>query len=153
MLAQLALGLPGIAIAAAVHVAIAIAARERDLPGPAVAQCGRYGRARNGLIHRRRQGHRRIVEEILRETDPGSVQRLVDQKTRKTAAVYEYVGGIALAFARSHRGNVALRIERRVGHVAALVAHPALERLLLQKLPEEYGIEVIAVPDVEREGV
>ena len=38
-----------------------------------------------------------------------------------------------------------------MGDVAALVAHAALERLPVQELPEQHGIEVIAMPDVERE--
>jgi len=30
-----------------------------------------------------------------------------------------------------------------LSHVTALVAHPALERLLVEELPEQYGVEVI----------
>ena len=81
------------------------------------------------------------------------MQRLVDQQARKAAAVHEEVRGDGLAFLGGHRGDRTLRVKPGVSHVTALVAHPALERLFVEELPEQHRIEVIAVPDIEGKAV
>jgi len=48
------------------------------------------------------------------------------------------------------RRDVAGGIEIGMPHMRGLVAYPALQRLLLQELPQQDGIEVMAMPDVER---
>jgi hypothetical protein len=83
----------------------------------------------------------------------GVCSALIDQETGETAAVHEQVRGNGLALLRADRLSRAVRRERGVRDVAALVAHAALDRLALQELAEQYGIKVIAVPDVEWEGL
>ena len=105
----------------------------------------------NRLAHRRGHRDRCIVEEVVREADERRLQRLVDQQTREPAAIDEEIGRDRFAFLRVHRGDRRRRRPRvACVDVAGLVAHPALERLLVQKPPEQHRVEVIAVPDVER---
>src|SRR6266851_7383511 len=42
-------------------------------------------------------------------------------------------------------------IEIRVSHVSREISDAAFQRFLVQELTQQHGIEVVAVPDVERE--
>ena len=68
---------------------------------------------------------------------------------RKTAAVHEQVGADGGALSSAHRCDRALFIEVRLRHVGGLMAHAALQRLLLQKLTQQHRVEVVSVPNVE----
>src|SRR5438874_9547261 len=153
MPAELRLRLVRRAKPAAIDVAVAEASGEGDLPRPAMLHRGRDGLRGNRGLHRRWDRHRCIVEQIAREAYIRRVQRLVDQETREAAAVDEEVRRYRLALLRADRGEVAVGVEVRVRHMAALVAHAAIDRFAVQELPEQHGVEVIAVPDIEGEAL
>ncbi len=78
------------------------------------------------------------------------MQRLVDQQPRKSAAIDEDIRGDGLALPGRDRRDRAVLVEVGVRDVRGLVTHAALQCFLVQKLPEQHRIEVVAVPDIER---
>ncbi len=150
--AQLGLGGIGGAVRAAVDVAVAIARGQRDLPRPAVAHRRGHGLRLDGAVAQRRgHGDRRVVEQVLRERHVGRLQRLADQQRGEAGAVDEEVGVERVAALELERRDVAALVQLGRVHVARHVHDAALQRLLVQEGPEQAGIEVVAVADVERE--
>ncbi len=151
MLPQLALGLIRGAEGRAVDIAVAESMGQRNLPRPAVLHGRRDGLGRHRVTDRGWQCHCGIVEQVLSETHERGFQGLRDQQSRKARAVDEKIRCQALALPRADRCDRTLLIEVCTRHVGHYVMHAALDRLAAQELPEQHGIEVIAVPDVERE--
>lgn len=135
----------------AVDVPVAGAIGERNAPCPAVLHGHANGLARDGLAHRRRRRHGRIIEQVVRKADEGNLQGLLDQRVRESGAVHKQIRGNRLALASAHGPDRAVGAQRDIGHVAAFLANSTFERLLVRELSEQSGVEVMPMPDVERE--
>ena len=98
-----------------------------------------------------RHGDRRVVEQVLREADERRLQRLRDQQSREARAVDEQVAADGGTLPSAQRGDGAMLIEVGLSDMRREMADAALQRLFVQELTQQHGIEVIAVPDVERE--
>ncbi len=147
---QLGFGLVRRAEAGAVDVAVAVALGQRDFPGPAVVHRGGDRLRHDRPVDRRGHGDRRIVEEVFGERHERRAQRLADQQRCETSAVDEEVGCQRFIAFESQAGDLAMFVLQYRLHVARHVVHSAFERLAVQERPQQSGVEVVAVGDVER---
>ena len=122
------------------------------MPCPAGAERGRARCHAGPLARQRSRGHHRaIVEQIVGKGAMRFVQGTFNDHCSKTARVDEQIGVEALPVLAHQSSDIAAVGHHDRSDFGVDVNHPARRCDLAQILPDQHGVEMIAIAAIERE--